>query len=1697
MILPEEQRDLVDESTWNKTDLDFTLPENLTEKRVNGYILNRTKLYTLKNRIDTGLFEYFQDDFGGWTEKMFAVASRDVRRDFRDFLREHGVYLPKDTTKISVNLENLVKAEQPPHWTDEEIARQLDMDTTRIWVSRFNPNNRVKRQSIPTNSSQSPSPSRHPNSTRGDPTVVPPPPNDQSQNDSRLLGLNVPAAPSLEGWGKIIADMKKIYDDGKRFGGEEYDPFNKKLNIFVERCAIMNIPDTLKHNVFEVMLKGKAEDFYYSDLQGRGLDFTSMVTKMKLHFQTDEKHQKYLTEWRTITFLTVIASNPDKDRRQCLDILFDELRKLQRNLNDEYQGDRALRDQTVNACGMVPECNLATFKPAESFEAVCADLRASVSTALRTRDAHQYHASHEGHGVDANYHDQNWTDRQYGGRGRSPYRNGSGSRGQSRDYRGPSKGRYSPGFRAGYRGTSSAPSGPKKCFICKKPGCWSTNHTDEERRRSFNEFRQHVLSTQNRHHSKEQHQAFLAIYEGVQGLDNDLDEAEQLLAEMDFGVDDLTQFTEEAYFGEFDEVDGQDTLAFLLDQAAVHAFTEQDMFNDECLESVFDKDEDRVFTFSDRYSETTFQGIMPDTGASGVSTAGEHQFRALQALDPSIILDESTAGQHKIRFGKGDAISLGTTRVNTPVGTVEFHIVPANTPFLFCIDDMDDLRVRLDNIRNVLVKDEKKVVPVVRKWGHPWMLLHHPPGETLAWCHLTESQLRQLHRRFGHPAARRLITLLKRAGHRDIQPQLIKHLTKLCHHCQMNAKAPGRFKFTLKDDMDFNYEVVIDIMYIGSKPMLHVVDTATAFQAARFLKDISTKTVWDALRLCWIDVYLGPPDVIAHDAGKQLASTEFRQNARAMAIEVKEVPVEAHNSIGKVERYHAPLRRAYEIISEEVDATPEAILQMAVKAVNDTAGPNGLVPTLLVFGAYPRMTEDSAPSPTIAQRAEAVRKAMKEVRRLQARRQLNDGLSMRNGPDTGPTLRLPLQSEVIVWRENQNWTGPFTLLSINGETCTVEINNRPVNFRSTCVREYKRDAEDEDEDSPGNDDENDDVIDGVIDDEIPDEAIDGDTIVVQPPKRGRGRPKGSRNRVHFTDDEEFEHLEQYVGDIAFEDDFDSHFMDDDDVAYLAATVFLSAKEEADRELSLKLRREGKITTPGEPFEVSDNKELDDLRGQEVMRFVKFDPDLHDGRIFNSRMVREVKGKATDSPYEKSRLVIQGHSDDGKATILCQAPTIQRSSQRIMFAIAPTLHLLGILLWLRDITQAYVQAQTTLNRRILAHIPKELEGKFPPNTIMELIKPLYGIPEAGLHWWATYFKHHVYKLLMETSTYDPCLLITNTEEYFGVVGMQTDDTLILADEKFSDREEEERAKAKFLAKPKEKLAPENPLIFNGCILSQEDDKMVMRQKEQGKKISLVDPDLPDEDRRQSYVQQRARGAYIASVCQPEAAFDMSSAAQHQDPGKEEIAALNKRLKWQMEHLDRGLTYIPIDLATAKLYVFVDGSFANNKDLSSQIGSTFVLGNEKVSSDHEFTIIGNLIHWISIKAKRVTKSVLASEILAMSDGVDKAYAIITTLKRITDQLKLSAIQMVVCTDSYSLYECLVKLGSTKEKRLMIDIMSLRQSYERREILEIRWINGQDNPADAMTKANSNGALSTLIDTNSLTIRIEGWVKRTPAN
>jgi hypothetical protein len=72
-------------------------------------------------------------------------------------------------------------------------------------------------------------------------------------------------------------------------------------------------------------------------------------------------------------------------------------------------------------------------------------------------------------------------------------------------------------------------------------------------------------------------------------------------------------------------------------------------------------------------------------------------------------------------------------------------------------------------------------------------------------------------------------------------------------------------------------------------------------------------------------------------------------------------------------------------------------------------------------------------------------------------------------------------------------------------------------------------------------------------------------------------------------------------------------------------------------------------------------------------------------------------------------------------------------------------------------------------------------------------------------------------------------------------------------------------------------------------------------------------------------------------------------------------------------------------------------------------------------------------------------------------------------------------------------LVKLGTTQEKRLIIDILALWQSYERRKIAEIRWIHNRDNPANALIKAIANSSLKQLVSINKLVVRIEEYVEK----
>lgn len=178
-----------------------------------------------------------------------------------------------------------------------------------------------------------------------------------------------------------------------------------------------------------------------------------------------------------------------------------------------------------------------------------------------------------------------------------------------------------------------------------------------------------------------------------------------------------------------------------------------------------------------------------------------------------------------------------------------------------------------------------------------------------------------------------------------------------------------------------------------------MVDQATHFSAAAFLKNQSSSEVWKEIQGLWHLVYIGPTDFLMVDQGSNYTSREFMGNLESSGIFLDEAPLEAPGAIGTVESYHEPLRGTYQkiVLDFGKDTSDHECLRMTVFVVNGTVGPEDLCPILLIFG---EITRPGRTSPSISQvdRARSIDSAMYEAKRGQKKRRINFGLKHPGGP---------------------------------------------------------------------------------------------------------------------------------------------------------------------------------------------------------------------------------------------------------------------------------------------------------------------------------------------------------------------------------------------------------------------------------------------------------------------------------------------------------------------------------------------------------------------------------------------------------------------------------------------------------------------------------------------------------------------------
>lgn len=171
------------------------------------------------------------------------------------------------------------------------------------------------------------------------------------------------------------------------------------------------------------------------------------------------------------------------------------------------------------------------------------------------------------------------------------------------------------------------------------------------------------------------------------------------------------------------------------------------------------------------------------------------------------------------------------------------------------------------------------------------------------------------------------------------------------------------------------------------------------------------------------------------------------------------------------------------------------------------------------------------------------------------------------------------------------------------------------------------------------------------------------------------------------------------------------------------------------------------------------------------------------------------------------------------------------------------------------TQAYSQAPKPLERPVYIKAPVEMG--LPEDVVFQAVKPLYGIPERGLHWYMTYLQYHIDKLGMEKTKAYPCLLDKRKDgRPSGLVAFKLDDSLTMGDPDVF--REEEESSSTFKSKERMILG-KKPMSFNGVQVTRTEDGVITMER----KDKIDGLSLPTDDKH--FSSRRATVQYIGVNC----------------------------------------------------------------------------------------------------------------------------------------------------------------------------------------------------------------------------------------
>lgn len=1015
------------------------------------------------------------------------------------------------------------------------------------------------------------------------------------------------------------------------------------------------------------------------------------------------------------------------------------------------------------------------------------------------------------------------------------------------------------------------------------------------------------------------------------------------------------------------------------------------------------------------------------------------------------------SSQKKFKFGSGNILqSQGQYTIPVRlVGTdvlIRCDVVNADLPLLLSKNAMKQAKIILD-MENDTAKILGKTISLnLTSSGHycvnllddeninrvNLVSLQALNGEELKKC------LLKLHRQFGHPSRKKLTGLLKDANvWNETFDIVLDNIYSHCELCQVYAPTPPRSAVALPMASKFNQRVCMDLKQWQGKYILHLIDMFTRYSVSIFITDKHPSTVINAILTSWV-AYFGNFKSAFSDNGGEFNSGEMREISSQLGVELLTTAGASPWQNGLCEKNHQIVDMILTKLNAEYPKTStHVLLKWANMAKNSLQMHNGYSSHQLVYGQNPNLPnivqsdlpawQEYSTSDILVRHLNALHSARKAFIESESSERIRR--AMRNKIKVSEVLYNPGDLVFYKRESSDRWLGPAKVIFQDRKI--VFIRHGGVYVRVSTNRLVKKHRESSDQVQIDKTDASDSKVSlseniepkkieasssnpdsGVNNDENHSDVLDSTNTNTATSENSRNLRKIPR-RDYARLNSEGSVLINCINDSVISSDSKND------------SVLISNSIKDSPEIHL-----AKMT------------ELEKLKHFSTYEEVE---DVGQYKISTRWVITENKGNV------KARLVARGYEE--MSNIQSDSPTVAKTVMRILLSVAASKN------WslaATDITAAFLQGRE-IERDIFIQPPIEIRIK---GIIWRLKRCLYGLNDAAREFYLS-VSEQMMKLACNQSTLDHSLYYKHSPngDLQGIMISHIDDFLHGGISSFQNSVMKP-LRQRFIAG---KLV-EGEFKYVGFQIAQNNEGIVLNQFDYIESISIPVISHGRLAQKRSVLNVNEQTLFrslvgslnwIVQGSRPDLAFDLIDLSTKLNSATiDDFCRAIKVLK-RAKDCQSAVKFSNLgDYKNWEILVYTDAAHAN---LSDGVSSTsamvvFIRSGEKCVP----------LSWRCCKIKRVVRSTLAAEALALQEGLEEAIYLQTLLLELTKH----KIPIIAKVDSNGLCEAIKSTKSVNDRRLRIDIAAIKQEVGG-DVKDVIWCPGCENLANCMTKRGASAS------------------------